>query len=70
MVTSPVSRQQLFGPPLSVDCGLGVEGWGLFFIHKLSGHMKCLVTHVKDLEDTQPCTGTETDPKIPFRHFQ
>lgn len=30
---------------MSVDWGLG----GGVLIHKLSSHMKCLVTHVKDL---------------------
>lgn len=33
--------------------GLGA-GEGVVFIHKLSGHMKCLVTHIKEQAYNQP----------------
>lgn len=34
---------------LSTFCRWTEAGEGVVFIHKLSGHMKCLVTHVTDL---------------------
>lgn len=46
MVTSSGFQATAVWPPFV--SGLQT-GEGVVFIHKLSGHMKCLVTHVKDL---------------------
>lgn len=45
MVTSFGFQATAVGPPFVSGPGAGE---GVVFIHKLSGHMKCLVTHVKD----------------------
>lgn len=47
MVTSSGFQATAVWPPFV--SGLQT-GEGVVFIHKLSGHMKCLVTHVKDLD--------------------
>lgn len=60
MVTSSGFQATAVWPPFI--SGLWT-GEGVVFIHKLSGHMKCLVTHVKDLD--RP--GTE--PKIYLEIF-
>lgn len=56
MVTSPGFQATAVWPPFV--SGLWT-GEGVVFIHKLSGHMKCLVTHVKDLDTSSTTHRTK-----------
>lgn len=61
MVTSFGFQATAVGPPFVSGPGAAE---GVVFIHKLSGHMKCLVTHVEDLGRYPTNTGLKIHAKI------